>query len=367
MRHLFFAAAIAGAAFAMPANGYEIGSENPVKPADDIHETITQLAEECLAAAPAGPIDCRSYLPRIASESTRHQREPSTSLVYATRWPDDPTRMLDSARSAPKFGVTLFRDCGPYIGSGQRIDQAGMLCSSHYGRLSFLHAMQQPGMGETPAQTRELMLAGASFAFDVATDDAVRTANYCQAVAALPSARLRDALTLADEGKCERRRKRFLFIPTGWYEPWTVQTMFAFECRNPIGSGRCGEGTGDLGRDRAVSAATGAILHMIQDSFSQSHVYRAPTAAGADEDGPFQPRIVCQAPQAFFDYNVQMAAGSKVHSAADSDPEIDSSCTEAGRAVDDPITATANAIRFIRAGDRAAFDAYLAARVFPAA
>ncbi|GAA0278232.1 hypothetical protein GCM10009127_18960 [Alteraurantiacibacter aestuarii] len=352
----------------MPAGAYKIGSTVPTQSFDDLHETMTRLALECFDAAEGGAIDCRALLGRIATDSQRRRGSPADGLSYATRWPDDPSRMLDNDRTLPKFGVLLARKCSPYTGEGQRINTAGLLCSSHFGRLSFLHAMRNPGEEQSFDEVRELMLAGALFAFDTATDKDFREGDFCDTVQKLGNAQLQDALTFSADTFCHRRRKHVLFvIPDGWYEAWKVQTFFALECGNSLRSLTCNE----LGGDVAQAAATGAILHMIQDSFSQAHVYRSDTdvdGQGALPVGPYIPRITCEIPRAVYDYEAQTAAGADIHDAADHDPmHIDASCTDQDRKVDDPLTASARVIAFIRSPqpDRAAFERYLRSQYFP--
>ena len=102
-----------------------------------------------------------------------------------------------------------------------------------------------------------------------------------------------------------------------------------------------------------MRTARGALLHVIQDSFSQSHAMRGPATT------PFTPRIVCMVPTGFYNY-----LGQEGHADADHIPALDESCLGNG-SIDDPITASAMALHHMdrRTGARE-FNCYLQARVF---
>lgn len=369
-------ALLAIAAATAPAAAYQIGSHVPTREYYNLHETFTSVARQCLGATGNPPADCSSRFGAVAQTMAKRQGTPANTDEYASRWPDDPTRMLDLDPTKARFGILLWSDCKTALNNGPAIDDVGLLCSSHYGRLQFMHAQAIPADGGLPETTRANILAWAMFAYRAATDRQFRAKSYCKAVAEDVSLlSLREALSFSDRTFCDRRRKSLLgLIPFGWYEGWKVGTFFALQCRNPVQERVCWERTGDYGDKTARMAARGALLHLIQDSFSQSHVARVPHGeAVPGARGPFAPRVVCERPSAFYDYRAQNLGTpddrgqtpSDPHAVADFPPAIHPNCLHPQRKVDDILTATATVLHFLHHHDAAAFEDYLKKRVFP--
>lgn len=386
-----FAAAIVAIVLAIgsPSFAYEIGSGSRAKKSHNLHETMTKAARECVDSYQGRePVNCEHLLEQAIE---RAERTPKAYAIgsepYAARWPDDPLRMLDKNPSKLRFGAKLATECERALKRGPAINNVGLLCASHFGRLQFMHAQVLSFDAGGPRNPRALILAWAEFAFDAATSPAFRAENYCAAVKKIEDPQLKTALTFSEETWCDEDREGFL----GTYDAWRISTLFAFTCRNPLQEYTCKlpEREADLDRVAAL-AARGAVLHLIQDSFSQSHVARVPEGSvppGAR--GPFTARIVCRPPAAWYDYNVQnllipddlggpiVDAKKNVidkHGAADGKPEIDISCVDPARVVDDPITASAKALWFMdqarrpgadQASIRREFRDYMASRVFP--
>jgi hypothetical protein len=376
------AAFLASASLLVPANtsAYEIGSGFGKK-AYDLHETFTTVARECLDAADGkAPSDCSSRLKDVFGRIQQQQPPVALSEAYAARWPDDPTRMLDRAPSKIRFGLKFLRDCEPAMKRGPAIDNVGLLCSSHFGRLQFMHAQMLSIDAGGPPDARALVLAWAEFAFNAATDHEFRASDYCKSVKETPNQGLKQALTFASEKWCHDRPG---------YPAWRVATLFALHCNNPLQENRCWEKTREVGDEEARLAARGAVLHLIQDSFSQAHVARiAPGESVPRARGPFVARIMCRRPVAWYDYNIQNLTipddeGHVVedaHGVADHPPlggimAVDPECYKPNRAIDDPVTASAMAMWFMdrleaaRDGDKAeirrTFRRFLELRVFP--
>ena len=90
----------------------------------------------------------------------------------------------------------------------------------------------------------------------------------------------------------------------------------------------------------------GALLHMVQDSFSQSHVARGPEGSRG-----YEARIRCLPAERFYNFNGEDGRGQDGHSAADQLPDYDTeSCNAAIRTVDDPITASARLLWMLDQG-----------------
>lgn len=356
-----------------PALAYQIGSASIAKKGYDLHESFSRVARSCLDSGAATKGGCASYFPEALRLTGQRKSRAANDEPYASRWPDDPTRMLDRDPSKIRFGIHLYAICDRALARGSAIDQVGLLCSSHFGRLQFMHA-QATSEDRDDSETRSKILAWATFAYRAATDAEFRATDYCKAVAGVPDQSLRAALTLSDVSICETRSSRFLGIFPRTYKGWTVATLFSLSCPNPLQEKVCWERTGSYGDETARIAAKGALLHLVQDSFSQSHVARVPaggTAPGAR--GPYTARVVCERPAVYYNYVTQNrsspddngAIKDDPHGAADGRPELDSSCLAPGRKVDDIITASAIVLYYLDHPDQQAFETYLRTRVFP--
>ncbi|MEM7666801.1 MAG: hypothetical protein AAF250_13170 [Pseudomonadota bacterium] len=323
---------------------------------------MTSLAIECVERSQSAPINCSDLHDQIDARIVQDRPEDIQSLSYATRWPDDPQRVLDQTSTQIRFGLPLLQGCETALNRGETINRTGLLCASHYGRLQFMHAMMSPqAIGEFERQ-RELILAWAEFAFKVSTEAEFANLEYCSTVSSLENIDLRAALTFDNAEQrgsfCFQRRHPVYFWKT--YKPWKVSTLFAFSCEEPINLNTCGVVSDVV----AQQAAAGAILHLIQDSYSQSHASRRVNGAILAPTGPFDARVVCAPVRAFYIYQEQTGKEDR-HKPADASPMLDESCATEERQVDDVITASAMAVHYIRNSNLSGFNDYLSSRVFP--
>lgn len=356
--------AAAGAFTPNVALASEIGSGGSIEEARgfNIHETITDLALECVERSEGRPEDCSDLHSEIAARAEQNRPEETLTLAYATRWPDDPLRILDQTITQIRFGLPLLEGCKTALSNGDAINRTGLLCASHFGKLQFFHAMMAPDAPESFPEQRNLVLSWADFAFRASTDEGFANQDYCETVDSLSDEHLKDALAFDDTSSpqsfCkERKHPVFRWIK---YPPWQVASLFAFSCEEPINMSTCGVEPDIVARQ----AAEGAILHLIQDSYSQSHASRRTSGDVLAAKGPFVPLVVCAPVRHFYVYQDQVGE-SDTHKPADKLPEIDPSCLAPNRAVDDVITASANAIYFLRKSDADGFATYLSSRVFP--
>jgi hypothetical protein len=348
-------AVIAAVLTTTSVSAYEIRIRRPFVKKADVHETITALAEDCLknhkGAPPSG---CWTTDEDVAARSNRHD-EAYSDLQLAAKWPDDPTRQ-DRGASFPKIGYNMQRGCKKLTAESRTMEVVGLLCSSHFGKLQFLHA-QAVAEDSTAADTYDRILAWADFAFRAARNEALPSgqamldANYCEFMMSEPAA-LRDMM------KCTGND----------YRLYNVSTFFALTCARPFGSSTCGSPSDATTEDSmAKLAARGALLHLVQDSFSQSHTSRAAgeTLPPNGPNGGFMSKVVCLYPTAYFNYADQRA---KAHARADKPPTRDSSCLPdaAGKPpqTDDVATASAMLLWHIKNGTRESLRDYLVSRVF---
>ena len=217
-----------------------------------VHEAITLAAVECKAGAGNEP-DC------LTVEAVNEHR----TLLYGVRWPDDPPFRL-SASNPPRgikcdVRVTLRSTAQPRCWKGL-FDHAGkqaavvssgtpgkppfgpgdyLLYRSHYGDLQFMHSMGAYD-GERAQDTRQRMKMWVRFLWGVAVKE-LPTDHY-----------LRD-LGVDDLG-------------TYFPGDMTATNLLA---------------TGIVEvRKELDQVALGALLHMVQDSYSQAHAERAPEPGG---------------------------------------------------------------------------------------
>lgn len=281
------------------------------------HERMTVLAERCLRGGEGYPIKCPIPASRQAFTSVPFKEG---KYWFASRWSDDPTRQTSSTGAIKFLWNVGFDRCVKYIGDFN--DFPGVLCNGHYGTMQFLHSMAsvQPGetvdnaQAETFDQTSDKLLGWTEFAFRIATGALPVSTPYCPAVRQF--GRAGDALAAPDFPYCNR---------------WRVGTLFAFTCSDIFNSDTCSENLSD---DAIRLAATGALLHMIQDSYSRSHT-------GRGEDIPFGPyaaaEVRCAPVTSFYRYT---RAQKKEHGSADRAPEFLADCSSGM----DPITASARMI-----------------------
>jgi hypothetical protein len=264
------------------------------------------------------------------------------------RWPDDPRREITSVGVARPFLNGYDKGCERKLRRSRAVQHIGTFCASHFGEWQFMHAMavsRPSSSGGTEVDnatlTRAKMLEWAAFSYGVARGETELSQSYCTA--------------FKRGGYIEG-----VMVPSGFEmcsggNPWTVGTFFSVRCGQFLFFGWCRPLRLDNAFVRTV--ATGAILHMIQDSYSQSHVRRTDTVLAS----PRYPVVECGKPREYFVYN---KANQKIHDGADQLPRWGESCT--GRSdADDVITASAMALAMIdRGAPTPEFIRYLEDRVF---
>ncbi|MEE9433325.1 MAG: hypothetical protein V3V15_03705 [Sphingorhabdus sp.] len=328
-----------GLLFLPAAHASEIGSGSIVKKTHDLHETITRLAETCLAENTEIDLDCARYLEQVKDRSKTKATTRRGSLAHASRWPDDPTRKLHKDFRNLSFGLKMLGGCRQSFRYGQNIDDAGLQCVSHFGKLQFLHAQSSvPNRDST--ETRKEILAWARLAFRVATNPEYgANESYCDTVHGLSGDLevLKGPLSLSSRRSCESQRSA---------PRWTIRSFFSLQCGKEFSSARCRDLSISADKNIARRAATGSILHMVQDSYSQSHAARvAQDEEAPAPTGPFEAVFACKPIKKFYSYGNQTSA---THGVADVPPKkSDPGCTAPNRSVHDVITASAKVIWFV--------------------
>jgi len=294
-----------------------------------VHERLTRLAELCLERSSSRmPTDCDAR----TIPAGRTMGGWRNDLTLSSRWADDPTRQIGGL-SGIKFAISAGRNCRTWFrgGDGSDAPYGGLLCSSHYGPLQFWHAMRSSET-ESAAETRAKMLEWVDVTYRVATGRISETEGYCSYFRSRPA--IARAMVPDNFPYCAPRPG--LQNDGAGYQAWRVLTLFSMRCSNPISSTTCTEIVGSGGTALARRNARGALLHIVQDSFSQSHAVRGSAVTGRH----FGARIVCLPITSFHFYTAQVASGVD-HGSADKYPTVDGATCGPGRLIDDPVTASA--------------------------
>ncbi|WP_444995386.1 hypothetical protein [Aliikangiella sp. IMCC44359] len=250
------------------------------------------------------------------------------SLEKAVRWPDEPTNDINAV-GIVKFGAKMLSDCNVVakqtIGGKLNIN-SGLLCNSHFGDMQFMHA-QASSINEPAIDTYQKIFDWAQFLFSVASghmSELQMDTNYCDFFkkdtlfhrSMLPG----QNLVPCDDSKSSK---------------WKLTTLFTFNCPNPFSSKNCYEISSFHKYDKSRIYATGALLHLIQDSFSQSHTERGRCEV---KNKKVLAKAECLPITTFTTYKNQ-----ENHADADRMPIFAKSC-ESSTTIDDPITASAKAL-----------------------
>lgn len=266
-------------------------------------------------------------------------------LIDGVRWPDDPLRNLTKLKSTPKWGQ-VFISCEklifPYAGSW-----SNRLCQSHFGNLQIWHSMKPARPWCSSNQS--------DFGCDKKTDDVsvlediLRWADFLAGVGA---GDISLDKPLNDFGGEWFDREGDKVYP----DSMQVRDLFRTNCSsksNAVQITFCD--LLELSDKEIQSLAIGALLHLVQDSYSRSHVYRD----GVDALCPTA-MVSCGKPISFYDYADQ---DSGLHKKSDQWPDWSKNCTSTIEVVD-PISAGATIINFANAGDRKKITDFLRENTF---
>ena len=178
-------------------------------------------------------------MPSIAASIPAVSTKPKDQqgIEAAVRWGDDPGRATAtmSAGQTAKYLFQLSQTCDDQVKDKTgftTIYRAGIMCSGHYGRLGFFHAMMSvddaaliaaaPSDAAVNARaqlvTRDKILAWTDFTYRVATGAVSPDDKLCTTVSKDPVL----APVFDDGAKCRNADAA-----------WTVRRFFTFKCTNP--------------------------------------------------------------------------------------------------------------------------------------
>lgn len=275
-------------------------------------------------------------------------------LEKAVKWPDDPTYEAFGP-GVSKFGAKMLEGCEKFLQDRKGMDNmSGLLCNTHYGSYQFWHA-QSSSIGEPLSETRDKILDWAKFNYEVAVGNIKPDKDYCEYFEENKSSISR-YMKPSNYPFCVER-KVWGWVPKWLAEPipaWKIATLYGVSCDNPFTSATACEEElieyPDKRKDNMVISATGALLHLVQDSFSQSHNERGSCFDGPKKSGkPIAvSKIVCKPISLITNYGqfnlVENHIDTQIdHKLSDDWPYIDDSCINDDdlKVVDDPVTASA--------------------------
>ena len=297
-------------------------------PGESVHESITAMAVKCMQASEEiKPADCSSfrYIKSEGFKLTDYVRG-LDPLYRSVSWPDDPTREFTEFSGALASGAKVYlkneTGCPREIGYEYRLDKDGIFCSSHFGDLQFLHA-QAAKTTERASKTHSKIIDWSLFLYGVAIEQINTTDDYCE-FWKKRNGPISNAMVPDDFAYCEERfsfKKLFTFRYP-YYPEWTVGTLLNFTCKNPLSSKTCSERIGDTGKEWSKQNAGGALFHLIQDSYSQSHTDRGPCEVDPSTNKVVS-KIECLPIKRYYAYGVQ---DGDLHGEADFWPKFSTSC-----------------------------------------
>jgi len=227
-----------------------------------------------------------------------------SNIRKAVIWADDPLNEI-SIRNL--FGLTRFayRLAVSECNDKKNGLVNGLSCSSHYGPLQFLHAMEKDEQ-VAPTETQNKILDWIAFAYEIAADKSgkITSEKFCDYFKNNPSSiqpffyEGDGAFPCGTDGNGRKYVKR----------DWRVATIFSFKCGFTITS--CWE---KLDPQVARRNAIGAILHVIQDSYAKGHTRRGDCCSFASTKEDLQ-LTNCAPIQQFLSYEHQ---NKKTHEKAD--------------------------------------------------
>ncbi len=191
------------------------------------------------------------------------------SLIAGARWNDDPLGFMKTG--VPVDFYLSFKD------SCKRSTQINptwdLMYRTHCGDMQYLHAMASSAL-ETTTQTRARIMMWAEFTFRVSTGEIPKN-RYFRSVPQLMSPEGGEQFS---QSLTHSNTRRLL---------WQPEDLFSSNCtRMPAlkamlrGHGwtesRCDDSHNEHAASTIQNLALGSLLHLLQDSFSDSHVRRFP-------------------------------------------------------------------------------------------
>lgn len=198
-----------------------------------------------------------------------------SSLIRGVRWNDDP---LSMAKKRPQDFYIYYKDS---CRRSEEVDPSwDILYRTHCGDMQFLHAMASKN-SEIALNTKELMLMWAEFSYRIAAGDIDKDLRF------------------RSIGKKLGKRSAALFNYVMTFDgrarmEWQPETLFTLDCKRTLSVGevfntgrptrlKCKDTNNRYSAEAIQNIALGSLLHLLQDSFSGSHVSREGSKVGVSK------------------------------------------------------------------------------------
>lgn len=183
-------------------------------------------------------------------------------VVKGSQWNDDP---LGYFPKRPEDWVVYFKHAGWIL--PKLNDTYDLLYRTHYHDLQFFHAMASSDI-ESTTETKDKILTWIEFSYKVSIGDINPRIEFKN----------------VDQYLSQKSGKIFnsLFIGNGTRTGWTPTYLFSLKCDRVViipfvkTKLNCDETSWVTPNQDVQNIALGSILHVIQDSFSDSHTARIP-------------------------------------------------------------------------------------------
>ncbi|WCP69645.1 hypothetical protein LYZ37_16635 [Vibrio tubiashii] len=207
-----------------------------------VHENL--IVQSVLAA----------HLPHYSEEDKRELIE---GLVLGVRWNDDPLHMfrLHSVTASALFAHSCKRKTAEKINV-----QWDLFYRSHCGDMQFLHAMASKKQ-ESAQETYQKLEAWLEFTYKTSTGS-------------LPTDLRFRSVHFRMSPQAAATFKAVMIHPNGGRSLWRAEGMFSFDCTRSWFGGEIECEYIKFSKENIRNIALGSLLHVIQDSYSESHTQR---------------------------------------------------------------------------------------------
>ncbi|PAJ74995.1 hypothetical protein CJF42_07225 [Pseudoalteromonas sp. NBT06-2] len=203
----------------------------------------------------------------------RNKNDLLEQIIAGVRWNDDPQRQLKNHKLD---SLASFLDsCSSKVNS--KIDvNWDMFYRSHCGDMQFLHSMAS-NKNETADITKKRMMLWAEFAYQIAVG---RMPDSYPKRDDMPHEFYFKSLDYILPEDSAARLTDLMIKPNGGRKLWNARLMFSLECDRDLTFFNFNSWTSVsceqiyLDKEEVMNMALGSLLHMIEDSYSNSHTKR---------------------------------------------------------------------------------------------
>lgn len=229
-----------------------------------VHETATLLAYDCHEKT----ANCKGGKAN-SSAADLHKSGTLRDLVLGSEWNDDPDGLLRQSVTKAEQWYALFKDAKQQAEckkapADEKCKEVAitqnpmMLYRSHFGDLQFLHAMAAT-TDEPARETKRKMMAWAKFAYTVYVDEDNLNDKDLSAFPEIAAIINKPGWTVG---------ALFNPVPGGeWKKSLNPLKFGHYESNGMLRT----QNNDDIGVEYV---ALGSLLHMVQDTYSESHAHR---------------------------------------------------------------------------------------------